>query len=224
MSPSPAPVSTPARWRRDLRRAVRSHRRGLAAVLVFLAVLASVSAARPDAPRTDPVLVAARDLRSGASLGDDDVETRRLPPSAVPSSAYTDRADVDGRTVAGPVRAGEPLTDWSLVQQDALAGYPAGSVLASVRLSDPASLAALRVGDRVHVIATDPEGESPPRVLSRSAPVAVLPEVGREGWSSDGGVVVLALPERVALEVSEAAGRDRLDVVVGDDRPADVIG
>ncbi|MFY0407195.1 SAF domain-containing protein [Solicola sp. PLA-1-18] len=213
-----------AAFTRRLRRLVRAHRRGVAAVLVFLAVLCAVTAARPDAPPTDAVLVAARDLASGSTLGAGDVEVRRLPPSAVPSRAYADASAVTGRTVAAPVRAGAPLTDWSLVQQDALEGYPPGTVLASVRVSDPAALAALRVGDRVHVLSSDPEGEAEPRVLTRSAPVAVLPEAGREGWSSDGGVVVLALPEEVALQVSDAASRDRLDVVVGDDRPSDVVG
>jgi hypothetical protein len=41
----------------------------------------------------------------------------------------------EGRTLAGPVRAGEPVTDVRLVSPSLAAGYP-GRVLVPVRIAD----------------------------------------------------------------------------------------
>ena len=74
--PSPwRSVSRRGRWGRrlvTLRRAVLRRRRLIAAVLTAVAVLAALRTVSPPAERTVPVLVATRDLPSGAVVSGDD--------------------------------------------------------------------------------------------------------------------------------------------------------
>ena len=60
-----------------------------------------------------------------------------------------------GRTLAAPLREGEPVTDVRVVAEGLLAGYPS-LVAAPVRIADAGAVRLLRVGDRVDVVATDP--------------------------------------------------------------------
>ena len=81
-----------------------------------LALTAVVMFAR-DAAATDHVrvLVAAHDLTPGATLGSEDVRIAEFSPTTVPDGALESLDDIDARTVAGPVRAGEPITDVRLL-------------------------------------------------------------------------------------------------------------
>lgn len=83
------------------------HRRVLAALLAAVAAVSGLAAARPR-PHGVRVLVAARDLAAGATLHPADLATRVLPARAVPDGVVSRAA---GRTLSGPVRRGEPLTD-----------------------------------------------------------------------------------------------------------------
>ena len=62
--------------------------------------------------------------------------------------------------LAGPVRAGEPLTDVRLVGASLAAAYP-GAVAVPVRLPDAGMAALLRVGDRIDLVAADPRAPPP---------------------------------------------------------------
>lgn len=83
------------------------HRRLLAALLAAIAAVSGLAAARPR-PHGVRVLVAARDLAAGTTLRPADLAVRDLPARTVPSGVVTRAA---GRTLSGPVRRGEPLTD-----------------------------------------------------------------------------------------------------------------
>ena len=89
------------------------YRRMVAAALVAVAVITGIAAARPAPPATIDVLVAATDLPGGSRLTRADVTTTALPVELVPAGALLSDglAAVDSRVLAGPVRAGEPLTD-----------------------------------------------------------------------------------------------------------------
>ena len=157
---SSAPLRTrlsPARA--AVRRAVLRRRRLLSALFAAAAVLAGVRAVAPAPPATESVLTAAHDLPSGTVLGPGDLVTRQLPAGSAPDGLATGN-DVVGRTVAAPLRRGEPVTDVRLVGPSLLDGYP-GLVAVPVRIPDTGAAALLEVGDRVDLMATDPTGTAP---------------------------------------------------------------
>ncbi|WP_040320019.1 SAF domain-containing protein [Aeromicrobium marinum] len=189
------------------------HRRLLAAALAGLAVLMVVSALR-DVPAGVPVVVAGDDLPSGHVLSARDLEVRHFPADVVPAGSPTDPGAVMGRSLAGPVRAGEPLTDRRLLDGDDLSGYgiDGPAVLSTVRLADPGSLAVVGVGDTVDVIAVDPRGESEPRVVVAAARVAALPAADPDRPGT-GAVVTLATTEEAAPALAAAGLNAELTVV-----------
>jgi len=223
VSPSPdVPASTPAFLRRRadavrtvVRRAVLRHRRVVSAVLAAAAVLAALRAVAPPPPETVTVLAAARDLPSGTVVGADDLVPVELPPDAVPDGVAS-AAEATGRTVAAPVRRGEPITDVRLVGEPLVAGYP-GSVAVPVRIPDAGAVDLIRVGDRIDLVATDPTGSSGGSIVADDVPVVALPqgvdESGLGGSGALGGrLVVVAADPGDAQEVATAAVRGYLSV------------
>ncbi len=193
-----------------LRHLLDDHRRLVAAVCAGLAVLAALSSLR-QAPRTHPVLVVRHDLASGHVVTADDVRTADVPASAVPDHAL-DRGEAVGRRVAGPMRAGEPLTDLRVVRPGALAGYGEGAVYTSIRV-DAADVAAVGVGDRVDVVAVDPGGEAPAEIVARGVEVVTLPsddETARPDAVASLGIVT---DEPGALALAQVGLTSRLSVI-----------
>ena len=186
------------------------HRRPLAALFAGLAVLLALDALRSEPPgRT--VVVAARDLVSGTVLVTDDLRRVRLPEPAVPAHSAQRVDDVVGRTVAGPMRRGEAVTDRRVVRADRMSGFPEGTVLATIRLADADALSSLGVGDRVDVVAVDPEGGSDTGVVAHGAEIVTMP---RRDDSSGGVAVGVATTEEAALRLAERALDARLSVLV----------
>lgn len=218
--PPPTPSTSPvpplsrraaARWRR-VRRLVLVRRRSVAAALAGLAVLTGVRAASMPPVETTAVLVAAHDLPGGSTLVVDDVTTADLPTGSVPAGVVPSPQDLDGRTLAAPVRAGEPITDVRLVAPGLLDGYP-GLVAAPVRVADPASVRLLAVGDRVDLLAVSPDGGAA-EVVAEGAPVVAVPGATTDDGLVGGALVVVAVPEPDALVLAEAAVRSVLSVVL----------
>src|SRR3954454_8145642 len=174
------------------------HRRTIAAVLVGLALLASLSALAPKRPPTRMVWTAAHDLAGGAPIRAADVALSRLPVTAVPAGALQAGSTVVGRLLAAPVRRGEPLTDVRLLGPSLLAALGrAGQVAVPVRLADGAAAAALaRPGEVVDVLAVgsldDSAVSADPTVVAGAVTVLTVP--GRDGAAgSDAGLVVVAV-------------------------------
>lgn len=214
-APQPLSRRVGARWRRA-RRLVLARRRLLAALLAGVAVLTGVRAASLPPVDTTTVLVAARDLAGGATLTPEDLTTVDLPQGAVPAGAVAAAGDVEGRTLAAPVRRGEPLTDVRLLAPGILAGYP-GTVAAPVRVADPAAVRLLSVGDRIDLVAVSPEGGAA-TVVADSVPVVAVPGRPAAGSAEDGlvggALVVVAVPEDRALALAEASVRAVISVVL----------
>jgi Flp pilus assembly protein CpaB len=194
---------------------VLARRRVLAAVLAGLAVLVAVRANAAPPPPTVPVLTAARDLPAGAALSAGDLRSVEFAPDSVPTGVLPRAATAVGRTTTGPVRAGEPLTDVRLLAPDLLAGYP-GLVAAPVRIGDPGAVRLLRVGDRISLIAADPQGEAVPIEVARAVPVIALPRApaGPSTELAGGALVVVAVPSEVARELAGHAVASFLTAVV----------
>jgi Flp pilus assembly protein CpaB len=200
---------------RPVRRAVLARRRLLAALLTAGAVAAGVHAATAPPPARVPVLVAAHDLPSGAVLDAGDVRTTDFAAGSVPDGAV---ADPTGRTLAAPLRAGEPVTDVRLVGPSLTDGYP-GLAAVPVRLPDAGMAGLLAVGDRVDLVSADPQGGAA-SVVASDVPVLALPAddggVSGVGAAGLGGrlVVVGAAPDDVP-EIADASVRTFLTVAFG---------
>jgi Flp pilus assembly protein CpaB len=180
------------------------------------AVALTVHAVRPPPPTSVGLTVAAHDLPAGAVLAADDLTRVRVPPGAIPAGLAARPA---GRVLAAAVRRGEPITDARLIGPDLTAGHP-GLVAVPVRLPDAAMAALLRVGDRVELLATDPQDGST-TVAASEALVLALPAAGETPVTSansqnavttgsEGRLVVIGVTENLVTRVTGAAVRDFL--------------
>jgi Flp pilus assembly protein CpaB len=198
----------------DLRRRLLVHRRLVGAALAALATWLVVQSATAPPPETVPVWTAARDLGSGTVLTRDDLSRTGFAPGSVPAAAVTSADAVLGRTLATPLGRGEPLTPAHLTGADALAGHPGRSAVA-VRIPDADVVALLTPGQRVALVATDPQGGRPPERLVEDAAVLAVPQAsdGAAGGALLGRLVVFAVPADLADEVAAAATSRYLAVV-----------
>jgi Flp pilus assembly protein CpaB len=203
-------------WWREIRRAIGWHRRLLAAVLAALAVTLTISAARPEPGPTVTVLVAARDIAAGALLGPDDVRPAEWAADAIPDGALSDAATVVDRTVAGPVRRGEVLTDVRLAGSNLLAGFDSDLVAAPVRVLDPGAVSFLRPGDRIDVLATIAVNgvAGSARVVASAVPVLAIPGDATADPYSQGGLILVATTPDQARALAAAAADSQLSIVV----------
>lgn len=202
-------------FRSDLRRAIAARRRPLAAICAAAAVVSGISAARPPAPPTTPIVVSAHDLPAGHVLSDDDITTVAWPSADLPAGTLDADAPPLGRTIAAPMRAGEPMTDVRLLQPGLLADYPPGHVLTTIRTADPATAGVIHVGDTVDVVGADPQGRTPAVVLAREVPILSVLEAAADGVTvSEGPVLVIAVDEATAVRLADAAVRLQLSVLL----------
>lgn len=193
---------------RDLVRAVGARRRLLASLAAAATVYFTLSALSPEPPGTTAVLAAAHDLPGGAPLTARDVRTVRLPRDALPSGLVT---RLDDRVLAGPVRAGEPLTDARFVAPDLVRRLPGESVAYPVRIEDAEVAGLFRTGDRVDVLAAGGTGAA---VVARSARILSLPPPTD---TARGALLVLGVGRETAGRIAAAAVNNRLAVVLTGD-------
>jgi Flp pilus assembly protein CpaB len=155
-----------------------------------------------------PVLVARNDLPAGAVLAGSDLVTAAFAPGTQPSAVAETWV---GRTLAAPLRRGEPVTDVRLVGPSLTDGYP-GLVAAPVRLPDPGAVALLSVGDRVDLYAAHPRSGAA-RLLVPRAMVLALPAPEPADTASGaltGRLVVLGVDETDVGVIADAAVQDFL--------------
>lgn len=204
-----------------LRRAFARHRRILAAVFAALAVACALPVVAPPAPPTTDVLVAARDL-PGGPLRPGDLVVRAFPPDAVPEGALRSLDLAAGRTLASPVRRGEPITDVRLLGPGLLASHGPDVVATPVRLADAESAELLSAGDVVDVLAASAgwEGAPPTAVPAQTVAggVTVLsaprPPDDGPGRPESGALVVLATTADQAARLAAAQANGRLSVAI----------
>jgi len=130
---------------------IRWHRRGVAAVLAGVVVFAALSAVTAkDSSDLVTVVVASRLVAAGSTVTDSDVRLARMPPQAVPEGVITQAQDAVGKVAGTGIRAGQILTDLTLVggtETD-------GTVVLSVRLDNPELASLAPPGTRVTLYAT----------------------------------------------------------------------
>ena len=214
-----APVPLPVPLRRALisvRRAVLLRRRLLAASCLGLGLWLALRAIVGPPPPTTAVLVAAHDLPAGVLLTDSDLTTRAFAKGTEPAG-LVGAGTAAGRTLAAPLTAGEPVTDVRLVAPSLLEGYP-GLVALPLRIPDSDTVALLRVGDRIDLLATDPGGAGTTTV-AHDVPVLALPEPSDDssplGPNSavSGRLVVVGTTSDLSESVADASVRRFLTVI-----------
>jgi Flp pilus assembly protein CpaB len=176
-------------------------------------VLAGLHAVRPPPGPTLAVAVAAHDLASGTVLTPDDLVTHRYPAGLAPVGSVADAA---GRTLAAPVRAGEPVTDVRLVAPSLLEGYP-GRVALPVRIADASAVGLIRSGDRIDLVAADPRRGTASYVAVGVPVLAVpAPDSNRVTGAADltGRLVVVGAAPSDVDRIAGAAATDLLSLVI----------
>lgn len=199
-----------------LRRHLLIRRRALAAVCLGLAVWCALDVLTAAPPRGVPVVTAARALESGTTLTAGDLRRTRFSPTSVPATALRDLRAAVGRTLVAPLARGEPLTDGRLLGRGMLAGYPDRSAL-GLRIPDADAAALLRPGDRVDLVASDPQGDDEGERLVRDAVVLALPEPDRDsprlGTDAVGRLVLFAVPREDVARVAASGAAHFLTVI-----------
>lgn len=172
-----------------------ARRRLAAAALVALAAASAAADLRHPGRGRETVAVAARGLAAGHRVTADDVAARGIPPEEVPEAALAGPAAAVGRTLAGPVTAGEVLTEARFTGTrlaELLTGRGDAAIVA-VTPGDPGLLPALAVGDAVDVLAAGAGAAATP-VARGARVVRVDPE----------GAVLLAAEPAAAAAVAAA--------------------
>lgn len=202
MSSPRSPLARLAGAARSARRAVLARRRPLAAVLTAVAVATGIHAASAPPPDTVAVAVAARDLPAGTVLTARDLARQDFAPGSVPDGLV---AAPVGRMLAGPLGHGEPVTDARLVGPGLTVGRPDLTAL-PVRLPDPGMVDLLRVGDRIDLVATDPQAGSA-ELVATGVTVLALPPADTEPSSTGlaGRLVVVGTAPAEVTDISAAA-------------------
>jgi Flp pilus assembly protein CpaB len=193
------------------RRLLARYRRVLGAVLVSIAVLATIESLAPAPSPSRPVVVAARELDPGATLSAADLRVVRMPPALVPAGASSSVSRMLGAVLTGAMHAGEVVTDLRLLGRSLLARYPPGLVAAPVRIGDAAVVELLHVGDRIDVFAADSD-RAPADLVVRGVTVVALPQDG--DTSREGALVVLALTVTQAARLARAAAAAPLSIAL----------
>lgn len=73
-------------------------------------------------PQTAPVIVAVADLPAGTKLNPDMLRVAQYPLEAVPSGVFSTHAELDGRILAAPIAAREPVGESRLAPAHVKAG------------------------------------------------------------------------------------------------------
>lgn len=190
---------------RRLRLLMIKRRRILAALCAGLAVLLLGQALSTGSVN---VVVTAHNLASGAQLTKSDLEIRKYPPSLVPAEAFNDLDEVIGGVLTSPSTQGEPLTAARITSPQV--ELPAGSVLAPLRIEDPAAVVSARIGDLVNVVAVG--GPESGRVIAKRVPLVSIEPQNENGFT--GYLVQVAVEENVAIELASSAAQSSFSLVV----------
>jgi Flp pilus assembly protein CpaB len=202
----------------DLGRLVSWHRRKLAVLAAMGAAAAGITAATPEPPPSTTVVVAARQLSGGERLTAEDVATREIPTAVLPADALTEAAAVIGRTLVAPLSRGSVLTSISLLGARPEVGD--GLVIAPLRIADAAVVGLLRVGDRVDVVATDPETGRSAEVVAEQVRVVTIPKAAEDGSALDPGtgapptLVLVAVTVDQATQLADAAAGSQISLLL----------
>lgn len=198
-------------------------------MVLGLATSLVVTELRPAPAPTVPVAVAAHDLAPGAALTAADARLVRMPAALVPRGSHRRTDDVVGRSLVVGAPRGLPIVDGLLAGDRLAAAGPPGTVVAPVRMADPAVAALLRPGDRIDLLAaaSTADGEPVARRLARRALVLADPGpateegagpvgdlLGGRAAASAGALTLVAVTPAEAVALAGSVGWASLSAVV----------
>lgn len=185
-------------------RALRWHRRWFAAFFAGLAVLAALNALSSMETSGTSTVVAARSIRGGTKVAEDDLRTVRLPPAMVPEGAFTDPGAVVGHTVLIQVSERTVLTPANLLESDDLVAL--GKVALPVRFAEATALPLLRVGAHIDVLGAAANGADY-GVVASDVRVVAIPAASDGGvlGSGQSGLVLVEVDSGQAAAIAAAA-------------------
>lgn len=160
------------------------------------------------------MVVAGRDLPSGATLRGADLQVQAWPDGTGPPNGFMRPEQVIGRQIAGTIRRGEPLTTSRLAGADLTVGLPSGLEAVPVQLSDAAAMTFLHAGDWVDLLtggsnAHDGAAAEHATVLAEGVRVLAVSAAPSAALSADGpgSEIVVAADRVTALRIAAVAGR-----------------
>ncbi|RJQ71988.1 hypothetical protein D5S17_26725 [Pseudonocardiaceae bacterium YIM PH 21723] len=189
-------------------------RRLLAATLAVFALLLAFLP-RPGEAMAD-VVVTARDLPSGSVLRAADVRVQRIPSGLLPSGSLSQLSTVEGRTLAGPARSGEQLTDIRILAPALettvdIHNGRTGQAAVPIRLADSGLADLLYPGRKIDVVGRSSRQDTE----SVLATDAVVLTVRREDKpSATGLLVIVRLPRESAAVVAAAQVQQTVTVTL----------
>jgi pilus assembly protein CpaB len=169
------------------------------AALTFLALAGVTALPRHDqavASDPAPVVITARDLPAGTVLRAADVRLSRWNSSQIPRRAVRSIAQAIGATIAAGMDRGEPITTARIRGPGITTGLTPGLVAVTVTITGPSTLALIRAGDRVDLLAATPadaDAVRPARIVASAVRVlAVLTPRSSTADDQSAGLVVAA--------------------------------
>jgi len=191
---------------RSIARAIRWHRRGAALFAIVVAVFAGLGAVTSAHTTGAPLVVAATDLSPGVVLQATDLSVVDAPPELVPSGSFTNPVDLVGRPLSVGLTQGTAITTAALTDAG-LVDHTAAEVLVPIRVHDADVATLLRVGDRLTIVSSTPEGIV--ATVAEHIRVAQLPRAASggllSGGSTTGALIVVAVPQAAAARVAASS-------------------
>lgn len=170
-----------------LARAVRRHRRVVAAALAGLSVLAALNVVTPSPGM--PTVIAARSIAGGAVLTAADLTVVGLPERGVAEGSFTDPQTLIGRRVVARIPRNRVVTDADLLDAEGQLGP--GMLALPVRFADNAGAGLLATGSRIDVLGSQLDGAGHAVVASNVAVLTLAEtEPGILGGGQDASVVL----------------------------------
>lgn len=174
----------------------------------------AIEAVSPSAPPTVDVLVAAVDLDGGTTLTPDQLATVQMPLDFRPVGLLS-ADDAVGRVLAGPLRAGEPITDLRIVGPSLLGGWGPDVVASPVRIADAGAVAFLRPGDRIDLLAAPADGFGTAEVIAAHVPVLAVADES-DAVLGEGTLLMVGATSEQAVALANAAVTARLTFTLGE--------
>ncbi len=191
----------------DLVRALRWHRRLLAALIATTATLVALTALTRPAPEleTAAVVVARRPIEAGASVVADDLDVVQRPVSTLPEAALREPGVAVGRLVGAGVPRGQVLTEPSLLAPQGADGR----LVVGVRVSDPDLARLAPAGTRVTLFAAGSAGPVVSQVLVRAVPAQT------SGLGTQSGLLLVEVDAAQAAAIAAVSSQTALTVAIG---------
>lgn len=197
----------PLSWRRSAAR----HRRAVAAVATFIAVLAALTALQPDRAPGVPVVTAVRSIAPGATLTASDLTVTEIPGHLAPTDALTSVDQAAGSAASIPVGERTILTQGMIATGQSLARP--GFVVVPLPLTDEALVPLIRPGTRLDLLGA--RGTQGPGVLAAGVRVLATPEGERGGFAATPTrVVLIEVTPEVAVTLASAQTQGGVTIAV----------